>query len=317
MFSILFMVLVLLIILVLVLIIIVYMYARNIELVRYTRIHFVSPGDLALIHYKSKPRALSTHTVVTLTTIPTRIERLYYTLYSLLDQTVRVDAIVINIPYVSLKGVPYVIPSWLTELAKTSYIILNRCEDEGPITKISHSLRIYKNTTLIVVDDDTVYKSTIVHDLCRASLLYPHRAITGTGYRMFNKNKTERVYHNPVDMKHVDILMGYNAYLVHTSFFGKDWIGFYKDSSFFYVDDDCISLYLHRHHIPIYAFCYLQGFSLMQWKYLYQWLFSSSDALSKNANCGSGSRLYGKHEENILKKYGYYLTDLSFIQFMT
>jgi len=321
MFSISFLILILVLTVVLVLIVALWFvltYLRNIEMVRYLRIHFIAPHDLERIEYRRKPRALSTRVVVTLTTIPTRIETLYYTLYSLLDQTVRVDAIVINIPYVSTKGVPYTIPAWLSELArKNTCIVLNRCEDEGPVTKISHSLRLYRDTTLIIVDDDTVYKSTIIYDLCHASLLYPHCAITGTGYRMFNDDQTNREYHNLVsNMKHVDILMGYNAYLVHTSFFGPDWRTFYKHKLFFYVDDDCISLYLNQHHIPIYAFRYLQGFSLMRWTYLYQWLFSTSDALSKNANRGSGSTLYGKHEAVVLKSYGYYLTDLSFIQFL-
>jgi hypothetical protein len=271
----------------------------------------------------SKPRvSLQNKIVVSLTTIPSRINELYYTLYSLMDQTYRVDQIIINIPYTSTKGIIYVIPTWLHELTKKcKFIILNRCEDEGPITKLTPTLRMFtEKVAIIIVDDDTIYKENTIEMLCKKSMNYPNAVITNTGYRMFNKDKTERKYHHIENMKHVDICMGYNGYLIYNTFFKEDWDLFYKQDYFFSIDDDCISLYLNKHVIPIYSHKNSTGLSLMKWCYLTKWIFNyNSDALSRNANKPMNSSiftLYGEKEQTTLHKYGYYITDWSFINWI-
>jgi hypothetical protein len=240
-----------------------------------------------------------------------------------MDQTYRVDQIIINIPFISSKGITYLIPKWLDHLSKRcDFITINRCEDEGPITKLTPTLRMFKDekTAIIIIDDDTIYKENMIEMLCKKSIRYPNAAITNTGYRMFNVNKTKRIYRYVENMKQVDICMGYNGYLVYNTFFKEDWELFYKKDYFFSVDDDCVSLYLHQQNIPIYSHKNLSGFSLMKWCYLSKWILNSnSDALSRNSNKpmnNSMFTLYGNNEQSVLLKYGYYITDWSFINFM-
>ena len=120
-------------------------------------------------------------------------------------------------------------------------------------------------------------------------------------------------------MKHVDILMGYNGYIVNSLFFKDDWDTFrLSNKLFFYVDDDCISLYLNKQNINIYAFSKMEGCSLPQFNHLIEWFFyKESDSLSRTHNKSiSSSKLFGKNEEMILKQFGYYLTDYSFISWL-
>ena len=101
------------------------------------------------------------HTYVSMTTIPERLVNDWWINnlkrnISLLNSR---QTLVINIPYVSLKKKPYIIPSTLVDLQSENFII-NRCVDEGPITKLLPSLRndmIRDEDVLIICDDDIVY----------------------------------------------------------------------------------------------------------------------------------------------------------------
>src|SRR5688572_18914575 len=77
---------------------------------------------------------LHVRTVVTLTTTPTRINKIRPTLESLVNQTRVPNAIYLNVPYhLKRTGEPYVIPEWLKELPEVTVV---RCEDYGPATKL-------------------------------------------------------------------------------------------------------------------------------------------------------------------------------------
>jgi hypothetical protein len=293
----------------------------KINLIRYYKISNIEENLLyeQLDIYLKKP-IHKNKVVISLTTIPSRISSLYKTIYSLLDQTYRVDEIVLNIPYISTKGVTYDIPNWIKICITYPFIRLHRCDDIGPITKLVPTIDYYKdqNVTIIVVDDDTIYKEDLV-----SKLVYHYQkykcAISSTGYKFFNINGPERIYNNIANMKHVDVLMGYNGYIVHTSFFKKDWNLFRQSNPlFFYVDDDCISIYLNQQSIPIYSFNNMNGISLPQFNQLINWFFSNTpDALSKTSNKSiSNLKLYGKNEETVLQNFGFYLTEYSFISWL-
>ena len=313
----------LLILIIIVILFLFYFLHYHINLKHYISLHQIKPHDLFSIDYTNKKRVnLPMKAVISLKTIPTRIDDLYYTIYSLLDQSVRVDEIIINIPYLSSKGIEYKIPLWLKKLNKKyQFIILNRCEDEGPITKLTPTIRKYnEETAIFVFDDDTIYKYNIVESLGNLSKKYPNCAITSTGYRFFNKNKTPRSYKSFAEsnVKHVDILMGNNGYLVYNTFFKDDWEAHYKDKDFFSIDDNCISLYLNKHAISIYSYSHFKGFSLMKWDYFFKLLLNyNSDALSRNSNKAiSSTKFFGKYENKILKKYGFYLTNYSYMSWL-
>lgn len=300
---------------------------KKTNLVRYTKINNSCYEDILNFNYLNKPRVKNKNKIViSLTTIPSRIDKLYITLFSLLDQTRRVDEIILNIPYKSRKNIDYVIPKWLDVLKnKSSWLVLNRCEDYGPITKVLPTIDLYrgKNVDMIVLDDDTIYNENIVRNYCYFKNMFKKKvAITGTGYRMFKKDNTEMKYDTSLEkygIKQVDILMGYTGYIINSDYFEKDFYDFYKsDDKFIFVDDNCISLYLRSKDIPVYSLRRLNGFSLNNANTLYRWLLDyNSDALSKNENKSNGGiRIYGQNEIDVLDRKGYYLKEIDFLHLL-
>jgi len=94
--------------------------------------------------------------VVTMTTVPSRINDCKETLISILDSSRKVDEICINIPYKTSKGEKYKIPKWLEKLKNVK--IYRVCKDFGPSTKLLPTLkREEKDTIIIVIDDDVIY----------------------------------------------------------------------------------------------------------------------------------------------------------------
>nr|QBK93684.1 MAG: glycosyltransferase [Pithovirus LCPAC404] len=84
------------------------------------------------------------------------------------DQSLVPDCIYFNLPYRSIKeDKPY--PKF--KLPKTSLnVIVNRCEDHGPLTKILPTLDREKdpNTLILTLDDDVVYQDYVIEKLVKA-----------------------------------------------------------------------------------------------------------------------------------------------------
>src|SRR5213079_2125736 len=99
--------------------------------------------------------------IVSLSTVPDRINNLTPTIRSLLKQTHPPDEIVLAIPEFSIRGQrPYVVPEYLLRLPRVRIL---RCgKDWGPATKfipaVQEDLAGGRGSSLImVVDDDRVY----------------------------------------------------------------------------------------------------------------------------------------------------------------
>lgn len=114
--------------------------------------------------------------IASLTTTPHRIDIINCALDSIINQTIPIDSVEINIPYVFKKtGREYKIPEWLYQLEKDTK--KNKCkfkifrtEDYGPITKVAPALLRHKNSkdTLIwSVDDDFEYPVNMLAVLFR------------------------------------------------------------------------------------------------------------------------------------------------------
>lgn len=114
--------------------------------------------------------------IASLTTTPYRINLIEPTIDSILNQTIPIDAIELNIPYVFLRnGEKYEIPNWLLKLEKNSkkykcQIRIFRTEDYGAITKIAPTLIRHKNNNDVHVwslDDDIEYPVNMLATLYR------------------------------------------------------------------------------------------------------------------------------------------------------
>lgn len=114
--------------------------------------------------------------IASLTTIPSRIDLILPTIQSIADQTIPVDSIEINIPYIFKRtGELYDIPVWLVDLEKSTKnskceIRIFRTEDYGAITKIAPTLIRHKgkkNTYIWSLDDDFAYPENMLAVLYR------------------------------------------------------------------------------------------------------------------------------------------------------
>lgn len=214
--------------------------------------------------YSTKNKVLSdSRVVISLTTTPTRIFKCGNMLKSILDQTVRVDAIYLNVPYVSRKnGLPYKIPDFLTKLKS---VIINRCQDTGPSTKLLPILKLESpKTRIIYLDDDRIYGSKMVESLVSASNKNPNSAFCISGYKILWKDDRKDSFIMDIDdasifkinsgYKKVDIMMGFGASLVRPFMFNNDEIYDYDNAPKEAVHDDdaWISGHLARNNIPRY-----------------------------------------------------------------
>ncbi len=217
------------------------------EIPRFVRLNKIERHELLNIkHTYLMPHVSSQHIIVSLSTIPQRLDLLHPTLASLMTQNVYIDEININIPYISRKGLPYEIPTWLQELhdSPNHNIIIHRVKkDEGPATKLLPTLRRasrkepggqhrmdidgYGNlqfreinsTIIIVVDDDMIYHSHAVWNLYKSYVKYGKKhAITNFGVTLDKNYKlmtdTNRIMAHFGPSKEVDILNGFGGFLV-------------------------------------------------------------------------------------------------------
>ena len=251
-------------VMIVVIVIVVLLFLWLLEIPRYSGMDKQDVKHLASV-YRQKPRASSDKVVVTLTTIPSRIEYLAPTIASLLDQSVRVDEISLNIPRRSRKGHKYILPKWFEDVG---VLKVHRVpKDLGPGTKILPTLkREQKDTIIIAVDDDNIYASTMIQRLVEEFEHYgKQRAISNFGIRMSKPTKTpsdgfrykfpfkyDRIAKSFSGRREVDFLQGCSGFLVTKRMFPKqvhDMEAGPKEA--INVDDMWLSGWLHMNHVPI------------------------------------------------------------------
>jgi hypothetical protein len=131
-----------------------------------------------------KSKADTVPVIITLTTIPERLNDIHYgeagiqsCIMSLCAQTYKNVEIHFNIPTeYKLHKTEYTIPEWLSDLKQ---IKIFRVDDEGPATKILPTIRRItdKNTIIIVVDDDQRYHPDMVTEHVKNQKKYKNCAI--------------------------------------------------------------------------------------------------------------------------------------------
>ena len=171
--------------------------------------------------------------IVTLTTIPSRLETLAPTLKSLLRQSVRPAEIRLCLPAWSEREQrAYEIPAWLRSL---HCVTLVPCDDVGPATKFLSTLRATPaDQAVVVVDDDRIYHPRLLETFLALAQAHPNRAIAAAGWRvpadLIDRPTTllarlRRAPYVPVRgnqirrPRRVDIVQGVHGYVVRPRFF--------------------------------------------------------------------------------------------------
>ncbi len=170
---------------------------------------------------------------VTLTTTPSRITLLHYTLKSLLDQSRPPARIILNVPDFSIREqIAYAIPE---ELAALQSLEIHRCDDLGPGTKLIPTLqRAAPDTPLLVVDDDRIYPRWLIQRYEAAARELPDAALTMGGWVVpesledeFTTIRTSFFMQPPAPVRaprlrnprEIDVMLGVFSYLVRPRFF--------------------------------------------------------------------------------------------------
>lgn len=171
----------------------------------------------------SNPSTCQQQVIVSLTTTPVRIKKIWPTLTSIMLQSVQPEKIYLWIPK-KFKRFPEYEMSELPDFIKNNpFIHVEFIEtDFGPATKLLPCLRSasLKDKKIIVIDDDRLYPRHLIRDLLRYEKIDPDAAIGIAGTVVFGSHRKE--YDKVKHITMVDVLLGYNAYLVKAPFFSKD-----------------------------------------------------------------------------------------------
>ena len=209
--------------------------------------------------------------VVTLTTLPRRIEQLTIlesVLQSLNNQTVTPDAIYLSIPERAsrLNQIYPTIPQSIANLCT----IVKVPYDFGPVTKLYGGLSQEQDdsTMIISCDDDIIYPLTLIEELVTKSQTFPNQVIASAGaiigsfpcHLSFAMNQSKHrnswwfsTEINPISGTLVDIVCGYAGILYRRSFFPASHL---LESDFFSIPLRNNHLFLHD---DIYISCYLNS----------------------------------------------------------
>ena len=213
------------------------------ELSRFVALHAL-PTPLWRARQLAAPRVeCGDRVVVSLTTIPDRIARIAPTLHSLLDQTRRPDAIVLNLPSRARREARhYVLPDFLAALDAVTRVDCG--EDRGPATKLLPTLERERDpdTRILVVDDDQVYPPRFVETLVAWSERLPDSAVCARGFAIpagFDIANRNTLYGTHLAVpERVEIMQGSSGFLVRRRFFDARVFDYSEaPPEAFFVDD--------------------------------------------------------------------------------
>ena len=125
---------------------------------------------------------------ISFTTIPSRINNLKPIVDSLINQTKKVDKILLNIPDYSIRfKQKYEIPEFLKTDKYKKHVEVVNCKDYGPGTKLLGCSTYFEkfkskdNVYLIIIDDDRIVKNNLVENLYKNQIKNKDSVIANKG----------------------------------------------------------------------------------------------------------------------------------------
>lgn len=208
--------------------------------------------------------------IVSLTTIPPRIQHIKPVIESIKRQTKPVTKILLWIPQTYKGKYEYNIPQFLYE---NDLVEIIRCEDLGPATKFLHTIKeLESEEEFVVIDDDQIYSQYLIEDLTSVPFLTGAKSVKGT-YWIDHDGKPSRRrdnttpnkarkwlrhiitkkedYLNRFNFSTVPIICGCDGILLKPGFFTKDIYDIPKQ--FFNCDDIWLSGCLEKNKIKKYV----------------------------------------------------------------
>jgi hypothetical protein len=207
--------------------------------------------------------------VISFTTIPERLEKGLpeICINSLLEQSIKPDYIIVNIPEISKKGQKYSeFKAKKLELLSDAVRVQFGIKDQGPITKLVPTLDFIKKkkiekALIILVDDDCVYNKFMIENLITTKKKYPDELVIGTAGRIKQHNKLEHIgvsgYNNNTITDHiyVDIIETFAGVLYDYDLFKEtdfvEWLSEFPDFVML-ADDIILSFWSKKQGVKLY-----------------------------------------------------------------
>ncbi|HEU0274405.1 MAG TPA: glycosyltransferase [Candidatus Udaeobacter sp.] len=207
-------------------------------------------------------RKFDRRVIVSLSTVPDRVDNLRPTIDSLLKQTRLPDEIVLAIPEFSIREQrPYIVPEYISRLPRVRIL---RCSmDWGPATKFIPAIQDElvtgrENTLIMVVDDDRIYPRDALETYLFYSRQLPNAALCFRGAAMprtLDWDDAKMIKAKDLrEPRPVAVITGCGSYLVQPRFFDQSLWDYSKAPAIaFYIDDIWISAWLSRRGVKRYV----------------------------------------------------------------
>lgn len=190
--------------------------------------------------------------VASMTTVPKRVSTLPLVIEAILNQSISVDELHLNIPYLNARtGEVYDLSN---SILNNSRVKLFRTEDYGPITKVAPTfLRTLQSpeTLIFAVDDDFAYSKDTLERLIRAKVDHP-RIITRYGGALSDMGDMKSWFGSG----RASFLEDFGGVLYPANIVKRDFpklLSYVKrDGDLLRSDDIVLSTYFNYHSIEIY-----------------------------------------------------------------
>lgn len=117
---------------------------------------------------EKKDIIINNNVIVSLTSYGDRVKYVWKTIYSIINQTVKADKIILWLAEDEFKNGEKDLPKKLLKLKKEG-LEIRFCEDIRSHKKYYYSVQEYKDKAIITIDDDMIYPETLVEELVRLS----------------------------------------------------------------------------------------------------------------------------------------------------
>lgn len=179
---------------------------------------------------------------ITLSTIPGRIPNTAIIIKHFLKKVSGFEKIIVNIPY-RYKRFPNLRPniSDFDDINDPRFI-LNRCQDDGPITKMTGSLDLIPPKSITIICDDMCYNLNAFKEIAEKQDLEPHKAFSFYVYK-FNNGGTDALVPQGADIISVNSKSLINFKKWKEDLMDTLKLKSYRKTKCFFVDDLVIGWY--------------------------------------------------------------------------
>lgn len=131
--------------------------------------------------------------IVSLTSYPSRLQKLHYVIRSLLHQKMSPYKIIL---YLGSDTKDSDIPYSLKKLQKYNFEIKKNYEDLKPHKKYFYAMQEFSDKIIITVDDDLIYDENLISDLYNSYKKYPNCVSARRVHKMTQKDNKIESYNN-------------------------------------------------------------------------------------------------------------------------